>query len=231
MTPEIITRSFSNDQFVFDSVFFNNYYKLKGNKQDSLIVVDIGAHCGYFSFAALTLGARKVYAFEPFLDNFKILLNNTYNPHFTGRITPYQLGIYTELMIGKFSTPSLIDNIYFDMSGIGLITEEDQNYYPCSCYNLDTILKDYCFNEKIDILKINIGYAEKEILLNSKLLESNVNSICGELTCEESELLEFKKQLGIIGFINFFSSPPNDKGRTLFIASRPPLSDYFNIAI
>ena len=50
---------------------------------------------------------------------------------------------------------------------------------------MDEILSEYCYGEKIDILKINIGYAEKEILLSSKLLEENVESICAEISLDE----------------------------------------------
>jgi len=231
MTPEITTRSFTNDQAVFDNIFFNNYYKLKANKNNSKIFLDIGAHSGFFSFTALTLGARKVYSIEPFLDNFKAILQNCYKLDFIGRVTPFQLGIYTESIIGKFSTPKFIDNIFFDLSSVGLIKDEEENYYPCQCHSLDTILKDYCYNEEIDVLKINIGYAEREILTSSTLLEKNVKAVCGEVSCVNEEFIEFKKIMGIKGFINCFSLPANEKDRTFFIASRPPISDNFDINI
>ena len=231
MTPEIITRSFTNDQGIFDNVFFNNYYKLKANKDNSKVFLDIGAHAGFFSFTALTLGARKVYSIEPFLDNFKSLLQNCYKLDFVGRVTPFQLGIYTESIIGKFSTPEFIDKIYFDLASVGLIKEDVDNYYPCQCHSLDTILTEYCYGEEIDVMKINIGYAEREILSNSKLIEKNVKSICGEVSCNEEEFIEFKKVIGVKGFVNCFSVPIGEKSRTLFIASRVPISDNFDISI
>ena len=83
----------------------------------------------------------------------------------------------------------------------------------------------------IDVLKINIGYFEHEVLLRSELLPKNVNSICGEVELDEAALLDFKKQLGIKGFMNFYSKPPNEVGRTQFWASKLPLSQNFNIEI
>lgn len=229
MTPEITTRSFTNDQFVFDNVFFSNCYRLKGVKENGPVIVDIGAHAGFFSFSALTLGASKIYSFEPLIDNMKILLSNTYNRHFLGRVTPYQLGVYTESIIGKFHAPKLIDGIFFDLSSVGLSSGEESNFYSCQCHNLDTILKEYCFDESIDILKINIGYAEREILLNSELLSKNVKAICGEVSCGEQEMVEFKRSMGLRGYVNFFSFSPNQEGRTIFLASVNQLSDHFNI--
>lgn len=227
MTPEIITRSFSNDQYVFDNVFFNNFYKIKGEKDSGKVFLDIGAHAGYFSFGALTLGARKVYAFEPFIDSFNILLKNCYNPHFIGKFTPYQIGVYTQKMIGKLSIPKLMDGIYFDMNDISIvIDEEKEDYYPASLTTLDEILKEYCYSEKIDVLKINIGYAEREILLSSNLLSSNVESVCGEFTLDETELDEFKKQFGIKGFVNCFSREDKE-GRVAFWMSKKNLSENF----
>lgn len=228
MTPEIITRSFTNDQTVFNKVFFDNVYKLKGEKDSDKVYVDIGAHAGYFAFTALTLGARKVYCFEPFVDSYRTLLQNCYNYYFSGRITPYQLGIYTEKKSGKFAIPKLIDGIYFDMSSVGLIIDQEEDFYPCQCSTLDEILSLYCYDEKIDVLKINIGYAEKEIILSSQKIEVNVDSICGEISTLPEEFLDFKKQMGIKGFIHCFSIDVNEE-RKRFWLSKTELSKNFNI--
>ena len=229
MTPEITTRSFSNDQAVFDAVFFNNCYKIKGTKDKNAakIFVDIGAHAGFFSFLALTLGARKVYAFEPYIDNFHILMKNCYTPHFASRFTPYQLGVNVEGNMAKFDSPDFVDNIYFDLAGIGFSLKDDNTHYPCRCEKLDDLLTNQCFGEKIDVLKINLGYAEREILLGSSLLASNVLSVCGEITANDVQLLDFKQQLGIKGFVNFVSETPSENDRVIFRASQVNLSDNF----
>ena len=228
MTPEIVTRSFSNDQRVFDSVFFENYYGIKGDKEKPKVVVDIGAHAGYFAFTALSLGAKRVYCFEPYIDSLAILLKNCYTPNFVGRITPYQIGVYTSPILGRFSPPQLVDGIYFDLASVGLAADNDSDYYACPCTTLSTLLEVHCFNEKIDILKINIGYAEKEILLGANaILQNNVSAICGEVSCNEAEFHEFKKAMGLRGFINCISKPMDQKGRIVFQMSQCPLSDNF----
>ena len=227
MLPEYTIRAFSSDSAVFDEVFFNNKYKLKGHKENGRTIVDIGSHAGYFSFLALSLGAKKVYSFEPYIDNFNLLLKNCYIPNFLGRFTPYNLGINTEPSIGRFDAPKFIDNIYFDFSSIGFSLDNSEKIYPCRCEKLDDLLTNQCFGEKIDVLKINLGYAEREILLGSSLLASNVISVCGEITANDAQLLDFKQQLGIKGFVNFVSETPTENDRVIFRASQVNLSDNF----
>jgi FkbM family methyltransferase len=229
MTPEIVQRSFSNDDQIFRETFFDNQYKLKGHKEHGPIIANIGAGPGFFDFTALTLGAGKIYSFEPHVDNFNILLKNCYNAHFAGRVTPYLAGVYVNEIIGKFSRPNLIDNIFFDFDNIGLCTKLEEDFYPCKCFTLDTILENYCFNEHIDILKLVIGYAEKEILLGSTKLSENVQSVVGMIEATEEQVLEFKKQMSIRKFVNFYSLPPDEKGRVLFWGSKDSLSEHFVI--
>ena len=231
MLPEITTRSFSNDSQIFDEVFFANKYKIKGNKDPNSpqkVFLDIGAHAGFFSFLALNLNVR-VYAFEPFVDNFNLLLKNCYNHNFAANFTPYNVGVYTEKLLGKFSSPELIGNAYLDFAYIGLSTNShNKREYPCNCERLDEILATFCFGDKIDVLKISIGYSEREILTGSLLLRDQVNSICGEITANDVQLSEFKKSMGIAGFASFFSEPVKNE-RVVFWASKTNLSDNFII--
>ena len=228
MTPEIVQRSFTNDEQVFQEVFFENKYKLKGHKESGPIILDIGSHAGFSVFTELTLGARQVFAFEPFIDNFNVLLKNCYNPHFVGKVTPHAVGVYTSEIIGKFSGPNLINNLFFDMAKIGLCTKSEEHFYPAPCFTLDTILEKFCFNEKIDILKVNLGDSlEREVLLGSNKLQENVKCFCGEMTVNDIQLMEFKKHMVIQGFVNFVSNSMDANGRTLFWGSKTALSENF----
>src|ERR1039457_3739787 len=77
--PQIAIRSFSDDSYFLDKVFYSNSYRIKGfkDKDKAPIVVDIGAGPGFFAFTVLALGAKKVYSIEPFIENYKMLLKNT----------------------------------------------------------------------------------------------------------------------------------------------------------
>jgi hypothetical protein len=115
------------------------------------------------------------------------------------------------------------------MDSIGFVENEDEeDFYPCQCVSLDDILKTYCYNEKIDVLKINIGYAEREILLSSKIMEENVDSICGQVSLIKDDFLSFKKEMVLKGFVNAFSNEISDT-RSVFWFSKKALNENFNI--
>ena len=63
------------DKTVLKEVWLNNIYNQFGVKvEDGDLVIDIGAHIGIFStYAAEKNKSGKIFSFEPFHDNFKIL--------------------------------------------------------------------------------------------------------------------------------------------------------------
>jgi FkbM family methyltransferase len=226
MTPELIIRSFTNDQYFLDKVFYTNYYKIKGQDKEKPVILDIGAHIGYFVFSALSLGAKKIYAFEPLADNYEYLVRNVQNwkLHF-GNIQVYNLGVYTKDIFGKLSVPTVKNDTTIEYSE----TEMSTDGQPTMFVSLDTIFTQYC-TEPVDILKINIGYAESDILFASKLLAERVASICGETALPEKELADFKVKMFNLGYVNsFFDKSIDDESKNLFIFSKKELKDSFKI--
>ena len=58
MTPEITLRTFTDDQYVLDKVFYANNYRLKKFPEDEkVVIVDVGAHTGFFSLLCAMRGA------------------------------------------------------------------------------------------------------------------------------------------------------------------------------
>jgi FkbM family methyltransferase len=227
MTPKLTIRSFSNDQYVLDKVFYSNFYRLKGIKEPELqpTVIDIGAHAGFFTFAALSLGAKKVHAIEPYVDNFKILIDNIES---SDNVIPYNFGVYTENTILHFAQPDLIDGSYYDFANISINSVTPMMYH-WPCHDLDTILGKI-IKEKADILKINIGYAELDIIKSSESLSENVSNICIQTSESPEVVKEFVSVMGKKGYIDsFVQKIPEEENLFLVILSKDKCSTYFNI--
>src|SRR5438105_3684382 len=60
------------DGDIWHSVVGHNEYRLPRRFRPTDIVLDIGAHIGAFSYAALTRGAGRVYAYEPHAGNVEL---------------------------------------------------------------------------------------------------------------------------------------------------------------
>ena len=230
MTPILKIRSFSNDQFWLDKMFYSNFYRMKGfaEGEKKPIVLDLGAHCGYFTFAALSLGAKKVYAFEPFTPNYKMLLDNVGdNP--IAQVIPFQLGVYVTQVCLTFNYPNLINKSYFDFANIGLdFNVDNPEFCKCCMLSLDNILQQYV-GEQVDLLKLSIGYAELAILSASELISSMVNHICGEISLDEAGQNKFKAVLIGKGFndVNFYPVT-GEENKILFHASKGSNKEMFN---
>lgn len=63
------------DQGIFYAVYANNEYKM-GEFTKNDVVVDIGAHMGCASMRAISNGAGMVFAFEPDVGNYNLLMEN-----------------------------------------------------------------------------------------------------------------------------------------------------------
>jgi FkbM family methyltransferase len=64
------------DRRIFLDVVVHNEYRLPDRLAASDVVLDIGAHVGSFSLAALRRGAGRVLACEPFAENYRLLEHN-----------------------------------------------------------------------------------------------------------------------------------------------------------
>lgn len=230
MTPLLSIRTFSNDQFVLDKMFYSNFYRMRPFKENERrpVVVDMGAHCGYFTFTAISLGAKKVYAFEPFTPNYQVLLNNVANNPI-GPVVPYQLGVYVAPACLTFYHPLLIDKSYFDFANVGMdMNTGSTEYCKCCVLPLDTLLESY-IGEQVDLMKLSIGYAEIKILEYSSLLTSMVANLCGEILLDKPAEERFRALLASKGFTktSFYPSQDNEN-KLLFLSSKTDLKEMFN---
>jgi FkbM family methyltransferase len=64
------------DRRIFLDVVVRNEYRLPDRFAPSDVVVDVGAHVGSFTLAALRRGAGRALACEPFVENYRLLEHN-----------------------------------------------------------------------------------------------------------------------------------------------------------
>lgn len=225
MTPIINIRSFTDDQYWLDKVFYTNSYKLRGFKinEKRPIVVDIGAHCGYFAFTALSIGAEKVYCVEPFIENYKTLLKNLGD---NSAVISHNIAITNNIGFTCFEYPlPEKGTLLFGFPG----NCNDNSFKKCvvSTCTLDNYISNIV-NSQIDILKINIGGQEKDILLSSNL--DSIQSICGETIIESEHIAEFKAKMFGKGFIkSHISYSKEEQNKISFIFSKVDIESYYSL--
>jgi len=166
-----------------DSIaFFENYFLKLNNPNEKFeikkddIVIDIGAHIGYFTiYAAKNAYQGTVYAIEPYRESFEILKKNL-KLNDLANVKPFHAAIskITEQVTLYIDKNNQIGNSIFRM---GKTTESEK----VDSFSLGDFIKNNKI-EKIDFLKIDCEGAEFEILLNlDKELLKNIHRISVEV--------------------------------------------------
>jgi len=166
-----------------DSIaFFENFF-LKLNTPEKEfeiklndIVVDIGAHVGYFTLIATkNANLGKTYSIEPHKESFEILKKNLVLNNITN-VNTFNVAITKST--GKI-------RLYIDKGNqIGNTIIKNENYNESEYVDAFS-LRDFVYNnniEKIDFLKIDCEGAEFEIFLNlEKEVLKKINRISAEI--------------------------------------------------
>lgn len=224
MIPELSVRLLTNDQYFLDANVYSNIYKLS-KLEEGAVAVDIGAHAGYSVVNSVLRGAGKVYAVEPYIHNFELLLKNISKVR--DSVSPHNLAILFDKNTVSFKAPVFLSEKYYDFADLEVSNEKRD---VCPCVSLDEFLGQYVHEEKVSLLKINTGGDyDKDILLNSKEI-SRVESICGFSKKQSSEKnARFSEHLLSLGFKDQLTVPfPDDEGE-IFFASKSSLSTHFTI--
>jgi len=167
----------STDALIYRQVFIKQEYTFNV-KYTPKVIVDAGAYIGLASiFFANKFPEAKIISIEPEKGNFELLKQNS---EYYDNIIPIQAAIWD-----KNGEINLIDPGYGHW---GFKTEEDDALKKKSgkyCYKVksitvDKIMKDYKL-DKIDILKIDIEGAEKEVFCNTTSWISKVDTLIIEL--------------------------------------------------
>ena len=193
-----------------DSIaFFENYFlkvnnpnkKFEIKKND--IVIDIGAHIGYFTiYAANSANEGTVYSIEPYKESFEILEKNLKLNNLTN-VKSFHAAIskVTEQITLYIDKKNQIGNSIFK-------TDETIESEKVESFNLKDFVKTNKI-EKIDFLKIDCEGAEFEILLNfDKELMKKINKISAEVH-ENSNTYSLDKLVDFLKENNFKVSTSN----------------------
>ena len=181
---------------IYNSVVVNNEYRLPRRLPRNSIVVDIGAHAGMFSFAALSRGAGVVYAFEPEPNNFRCAGQNL--AQFGSRVRLSNAAVWRS----DIANPSLHFFPSADAANTGGGTVIwDTDGPAVQSVKFDDVIRDVTEDGKnrIALLKIDCEGAEFPILLTSRRLDQ-IDRIVGEYHELRAELPKHAQIPGVEEF-------------------------------
>ena len=156
---------------------------------DNAVICDIGANIGSHSvYWGVERNAKKVYAFEPLPEMYRVLLKNIEINNLQGVVVPHNLGLYDDYVKASIS--------YYDPQNIGATSFKADENGKFNFTKLDVI----DIPERVDLLKINVQGAEVEVLWGAaKLIMNNkpvivLTSFERKMECEQV-LLRFGYKL------------------------------------
>jgi FkbM family methyltransferase len=178
--PYVYLRVGTSDVFVFDAIFAGKEYEFTV-KESPKIIVDAGANIGLSTvYFANKYPKAKIIAIEPEENNYKFLVKNTENYDNVIRIKAALWDKIEEIDLvntdlGNWGYMVSANNNYNQLK-----TSIKQNIHLTKTITIEKIITDYGI-EEIDILKMDIEGAEKEVFNNSSEWIRKVKSIVVEL--------------------------------------------------
>jgi len=169
LKPEKIEVICNNRNFLFErahtdhieNIIFLNQYQLKPSLVKNKVVVDVGANVGTFSILAAKMGAKKVWAFEPVKETFRILKKNIKLNELEGIVIPVCCALGEKSKKGK---------IYYTGGGDGGATMYKERHKHSNLKTQAMAIEplDRMIKEPVDYIKIDSEGNEKNILLGAK---------------------------------------------------------------
>jgi FkbM family methyltransferase len=142
-----------SDQDVIDEIFTENVYRIRPEYLQGATVLDIGANIGAFSVFAAHLGADRVIAVEPEMENYALLQRNTV-------MTPE-----IQTMRAACTRESSSVQVLGEGGGAWTIPGADT-----PAYSLDDLFSELGL-ERCDFLKLDVEGAEYEIVAGATVLD------------------------------------------------------------
>ena len=218
----LVFRENTLDKWIYDEVYTNNSYCIESFEKGD-VVIDIGAHCGYFGKLCLDKRSKNVFLYEPDEQNYNILLKN---------LSSYDGWSANNIAVWKEETDDLPFHTYSEYKNTGLNSVFKSPYIEPSeirkvkSVSLDSILSSF---DRVKLLKIDAEGSEYDILMNSTLI-SKVEMIVGEYHNDLTDrtLEDLSKFLQSNNFDIDKVVPTNDMSGTFFATNnksreKPPV--------
>jgi len=152
---QFVIRNGTIDDYVVREVLGGAYKKLKINNDD--VVFDIGLNIGVFTVYALNKGAKKIYSFEPEIENFKLAATNIKLNNFDQK--RYEL-MNVAVIGNEDKQRSFSVNIKKNKGGHSLVHKRGRDTVNVDCVNINAIISAY----KPTVIKMDIEGGEYECL-------------------------------------------------------------------
>lgn len=177
-------RTKSTDFFSFVNIWlFNEYGQNQIDFKSTDVIIDIGSHIGLFAIYISQFNKNgKILCYEPYDENYKILLENIENNNFKNIFT-FNKAVSKKngeifLYINK---DTAANNIY----------DKSSNFIKVNSTTLKEII-DSNHIEKCELLKLDCEGAEYEILMNlDPNIFKKINNIIMECHFVETEFIQF----------------------------------------
>jgi len=176
----VMLRRGTNDGDIFAEIFSQNVYRLPSDLTGA-VIVDLGAHCGFFSLACLARGAAQVYAFEP--DPGNIALARAHLAPYGSRVQCYQLAVVrSDVEVPTqwlASYPWMAEAKLFNTGGLGTLATSGVAVETISFDALVRLILVSEDRDVISLLKIDVQGGEWPVLLTAQTLGS-IQRLVGE---------------------------------------------------
>lgn len=174
-------RDGTTDKVIFDQVVTDNEYRLPSLFDDGDVVIDIGAHIGSFTYAALRSGASRVFAIEADRSNYELASRNLERAVLSQRVELLRAAVWRSdeparvVYHGGYGDGAARE---LNTGGMGVIWAQAGE--PIETIAFDTLVDNVLKRSKrIRLLKIDCEGSEWPILLTSKRIEA-IHEVCGE---------------------------------------------------
>ena len=146
----------------YSQAVLSNQYNISSLKIKDKIVIDAGSNVGEFAIYCARLGAKKVYAFEPVTETFKILEKQIEINNLKGKIIPVKMALGD-----KNETLKIVFEDAGDL-GANIDLKSGTNSEIIKAIKLDDFIK----KEKVSFIKMDVeGYEERVLRGAQKVIK------------------------------------------------------------